>query len=335
MQPNETISETPQAGFDPNSPVGTFVVALALCLVCSFVVSFAAVALKPLQEKNAKNKMMRNVLIAAGIWENGKHTDADIPQLFQNVSVILWDLPEGETTGSQNTTLNLDDYDQQKAVSTVEGSIAIPTDLDLAGIKKREKVSRVYIVRTADGGIDKLVLPVYGKGLWSTLYGFLAVDASTHESRGITFYKHAETPGLGGEVDNPKWKAHWADAKSPLQLRDAEGNVVLDVTKPGNANQPNEVDGLSGATITSNGVENTIRYWLGKNAFGPMLDQLASGTVPFTLPESGSADSAVDGVSNPEVATPTETATDESSSPTDDEASTPDAASAPANETTN
>ncbi|MCA9087116.1 MAG: Na(+)-translocating NADH-quinone reductase subunit C [Planctomycetaceae bacterium] len=283
MQPNETTSEEAKSGFDPNTPVGTFIVAATLCFVCSLIVSAAAVGLKPLQEQNAKNKMMRNVLIAAGVWQDGKNTDADIPELFKNIDVILWNLPEKDgETGSLNKELKAADYDQAAAASTPGGSMAIPAADDVSGIKRREKVSKIYLVRDADGKVNKIVLPVYGKGLWSTLYGFLALDASTREARGITFYKHAETPGLGGEVDNPKWKSLWSNTNSPLVLRDDQGQTILDVTKPGNATQPNQIDGLSGATITSSGVENTIHYWLGPNAFGPFLDQFASGELSLT-----------------------------------------------------
>ncbi|MCA9032186.1 MAG: Na(+)-translocating NADH-quinone reductase subunit C [Planctomycetaceae bacterium] len=277
MQPNETDIEESK-GFDPNSTSGTFIVAVVLCLVCAVAVSLAAVGLRDLQDRNAKNKMMRNVLIAAGIWDDTKHTDADIPTLFENIDTRLWNLPaDGKPNGSFNTELSLDSYNQEDAASTPAGSIEIAADADVAGIKRREKVSRVYFVKDDAGKVTSIILPIKGKGLWSTLYGFLAVDATTRESRGITFYKHGETPGLGGEVDNPKWKQKWRGGDSSLLLRGDDGKVSLDVVKPGNASTASQIDGLSGATITSNGVENTIHYWLGPDAFGPFLDEFASG----------------------------------------------------------
>jgi Na+-transporting NADH:ubiquinone oxidoreductase subunit C len=121
---------------------------------------------------------------------------------------------------------------------------------------------------------DQVVLPIYGKGLWSTLYGFLALDANANTVRGITFYEHAETPGLGGEVENPGWKAQW----NGKNVFDDQGEVALEVIKgavPGNSPQADhQIDGLSGATITGRGVSNLVRYWLGADGFGPYLDKL-------------------------------------------------------------
>lgn len=261
--------------FDPDSTFGTLIVALVLCLVCSLVVSAAAVGLRPMQAKNEENKKKKNVLIAAGIWDES-NTYSDIPELFKPIETILVNLPgrsdDAPLAGTLNETVDPASFNQKKAAKDPAQSVEIPRELDLAGIKRRERVSEVYVVRE-DGKVKMFVLPIYGKGLWSTLYGFLAVDADTETARGITFYQHGETPGLGGEVENPKWKAQWPGKT----VRNEEGEPVLDVTKPGYASSENEVDGLSGATITSDGVENTIRYWLGEDAFGPFLERYESG----------------------------------------------------------
>jgi Na+-transporting NADH:ubiquinone oxidoreductase subunit C len=117
-----------------------------------------------------------------------------------------------------------------------------------------------------------LVLPIQGLGLWSTLYGFLAIDADGNTIRGITYYQHAETPGLGGEVDNPRWKSLWPGRK----IYD-DGEPAIQVIKGAAgppAQDPYRVDGLSGATLTSNGVTFMLEFWLGPNGFGPYLDRL-------------------------------------------------------------
>ena len=146
----------------------------------------------------------------------------------------------------------------------------IPSAKDSAGIKKRSKLEKIYYVKD-NGVITQVVLPVNGKGLWSTLYGFMALTPDTKTVLGLGFYQHGETPGLGGEVDNPKWKAQWA-GKAAF---DNEWNPVLKVIKgsvnPGNTDAQHQVDGLSGATITSNGVTGLVRYWLGDHGFGPFL----------------------------------------------------------------
>lgn len=270
---NQDVSETSEdkKKFDPNSFFGTLVVAVVLCLVCSFVVSTAAVGLRPLQQKNQKNKQQRNVLIAAGIWEED-YTDAKIPELFENIETIAVNLPgrgkDLPEAGSENGDVDITSYNQLKASKDPEQSIIIG-DADVAGIKRRETVSLVYLINGKSGELETIVLPIYGKGLWSTLYGYLALEADARTVKGITFYQHGETPGLGGEVDNPKWKAKW----SGKVVVNENGEPIIEVTKPGAASEDYQVDGLSGATITSAGVEKTIDYWLGDDAFGPFLDK--------------------------------------------------------------
>jgi len=271
---NQDVSETSEdkKSFDPNSFLGTLVVAVVLCLVCSFVVSTAAVGLRPLQQKNQKNKQQRNVLIAAGIWEEGKDSDADIPEEFEKIETIAVNLPgrgkDLPQAGEENSEVDITNYNQLKASKDPEQSIIIG-EADVAGIKRREKVSLVYLIKDKSGQLETIVLPIYGKGLWSTLYGYLALEADARTVKGITFYQHGETPGLGGEVDNPKWKAKWPGKV----VVNESGEPVIEVTKPGAASEDYQVDGLSGATITSAGVEKTIDYWLGDDAFGPFLDK--------------------------------------------------------------
>jgi Na+-transporting NADH:ubiquinone oxidoreductase subunit C len=117
-----------------------------------------------------------------------------------------------------------------------------------------------------------VVIPVEGKGLWSTLYGFLALDKDVNTIKGLTFYQHAETPGLGGEVDNPKWKALWPGRKAFGDDGQPKIAVIKGQAGPV-AEDPYQVDGLSGATITARGVSHLVQFWLGTNGFGPYLKQ--------------------------------------------------------------
>jgi len=118
-----------------------------------------------------------------------------------------------------------------------------------------------------------VVLPVYGKGLWSTLYGYLALKKDIETVQGLTFYEHGETPGLGGEVDNANWKAQWVGR----QVYDETGTPALGVSKgPAPEEDPFLVDGLSGATITSIGVSNLVQYWVSDEAYGSYLNKLKS-----------------------------------------------------------
>ena len=92
------------------------------------------------------------------------------------------------------------------------------THVDLT--EKREEVFKLipkeyhkYLLKKEDGSLDKIILPIHGYGLWSTLYGFIALEKNGNDIFGLQFYQHAETPGLGAEVDNPKWKAQWKGKK--------------------------------------------------------------------------------------------------------------------------
>jgi Na+-transporting NADH:ubiquinone oxidoreductase subunit C len=124
------------------------------------------------------------------------------------------------------------------------------------------------------GSIEKVILPIYGKGLWSTLYGFLALGKDLNTVEGITFYEHGETPGLGGEVDNPNWKALW---KGKMAFDDA-GTVALTVIKgkvdPSEENARYQIDGLSGSTLTTRGLDAMVKFWLGDQGYGAFLKQL-------------------------------------------------------------
>jgi Na+-transporting NADH:ubiquinone oxidoreductase subunit C len=155
-------------------------------------------------------------------------------------------------------------------------SQVVPAAVDIAGIKRRPRYAPVYLVPGEDG-IETIVLPVKGYGLWSTMYGFLALEGDGNTVKGLTFYQHGETPGLGGEIENPRWQARFSDKK----VYGAEGEVRLHVAKgatpPDAPNAEYVVDGISGATLTMNGVSHMIEYWLGERGFGPYLQRLRQG----------------------------------------------------------
>ena len=148
----------------------------------------------------------------------------------------------------------------------------IPSSEDIAQLKRMPKYMAVYFVKE-DGEIKEIILPIYGKGLWSTMYGFMALDSDLQTIRGFTFYEHGETPGLGGEVDNPNWKKIWKGKKA----FDEEWNVKIEVIKgrvdPSSDNAKYQIDGLSGSTLTTRGVDNLVKFWLGDNGYGPFLEK--------------------------------------------------------------
>ncbi len=247
----------------------TITVATLLCVVCSVIVSTAAVLLKPAQVANKELDFKRNILSAAGMLEQG----VKIEEQFKAVDVKIVDLSTGQFTDS-SAVGDLARYDQVKAAK--DPSLSSPVEDDIAKIGKREKYAKVYIAQSSDGK-EIVVLPVRGYGLWGTLYGFLAVEGDMNTVVGLGFYDHKETPGLGGEVDNPRWKAIWPGKK----LFDDQGNISIAIIKgtvdSAAAGSQYKVDGLSGATLTTRGVHNLIHFWLGEEGYGPFIANMKKG----------------------------------------------------------
>ncbi len=246
----------------------TLLVAFALCIVCSVIVSAASVALKPMQEANKAKDFKRNILLAAGMYEQG----TSIEEQFKNVETRIVDLSTGKYSNAVDPAV----YDQRKAADNPEMSKAIPPSEDPAKIKRMEQYAEVYIADNGKGG-KTLILPVRGYGLWSTLYGFLAIESDWNTIVGLGFYEHGETPGLGGEVDNPRWKNLWTGK----EIFNDQGDVAIQVIKgsvgDSTANAVHKVDGLSGATLTSRGVSTLVQYWLSNKGYGRFIENLKSG----------------------------------------------------------
>lgn len=258
-----------------DSMANTILVALILCLVCSSLVSLAAVALKPMQDVNKALDVQKNILDATGLAADQLGTTAgslskqQIDEMFERIETKMVDLSSGEYVEVSEEELKL--YDPRKAARDDALSVKIGETEYPIGLGQREKVAKVYLVRSTAGELEQIVLPVYGNGLWSTLYGFLALDKDLKTVKGITFYEHGETPGLGGEVDNPSWKEQWKG----LSVYSDDGQPEIGVSKgPAPTGSEYLVDGMSGATITSRGVSNLVRYWLSDDGFGHYLDNL-------------------------------------------------------------
>ena len=256
----------------------TITVALLLCVVCSIVVAASVVLLRPIQEKNKTLILKANILAAAGILKEGA-TAKDIEKSFERITPRLVDLDSGEyvepSVVGKETAI---EYDQQKAAKNPKLSERLEGDKDIASIKRREKYAKVYLLENGSD-VETIVLPVHGYGLWSTLYGFIALEGDANTIKGLGFYQHAETPGLGGEVDNPKWKAMWPGKKvyNFDQSTDPAIGLIKGGVDPSKPSAIYGVDSLSGATLTSRGVTNLLHFWLGEQGFQQYLDRIRKG----------------------------------------------------------
>lgn len=247
----------------------TLLVALALCVVCSLIVSTAAVSLKPAQEHNKTLDRKRNILAAAGLLKEGE----PVAKQFEQVTTRVIDLRTGKYTDDVDPA----SYEQKAAAKEASMSEKLSKKEDIAGIGRLEHYSLVYLVEK-DGKLDKVILPVRGYGLWSTLYGFLALESDANTIAGLGFYEHGETPGLGGEVDNPRWKALWP-GKQVYKDGEAAIHLIKGSVDPQSADAEYKVDGLAGASLTSKGVTHLMQFWLGEMGFKPFLKNLRAGEV--------------------------------------------------------
>lgn len=216
--------------------------AAAICIVCSLAISGTALGLRDLQNMNIEIDKKKNVLAAAGLVV----AKEKVLETFKaKVQAKVVNLKSGKVVETpvadlSNSQLSADIY----RMSTEDAQLR-----------------PVYLV--GQGAEQVTIIPIAGKGLWSTVYGFLALKTDRNTIKGVTFYKHGETPGLGGECDKEWFTSNFVGKT----LKDASGKVVFGVAKgkqsPANCKRyggiEHCVDGMSGATITSNGITELVQ----------------------------------------------------------------------------
>ena len=253
-----------------NDSIGkTLLVVLVLCLVCSIVVAGSAVGLKPLQQEQRALDKQRNILAVAGLMHDKMSADEVAEVYGSRVTPRLLDLKSGTMLEGDPGKFN-----QIQALKDPQQSIELSSSEDPAGIRRRSNMVEIYLIKDEKQQVQEIVLPIYGNGLWSMMYAFVALDTDGRTIKGITYYDQGETPGLGGEVENPNWRAQFVGKR----VVNDEGHPALKVMK-GAAPQGDlyAVDGLSGATLTANGVQHSFDFWMGELGFGPFLKQVREG----------------------------------------------------------
>lgn len=228
--------------------------AAGICVVCSLIVSGAAVSLKERQDLNKERDLRGNILTALQLVEEGESVPGEeIDRLWQERVELAVFTAEGELVQQGDTSYDRDDdgdvdlEDARLAREAVKGTDATPEILAL-------------YKRVEDGGsVGAWAMPVYGKGLWGPISGYLALAPDLSEVIGVTFFAPKETPGLGAEIQEPPFKKQWKGKKifedgDPKAIRVAKGKAA--------DQHPDEiehwVDGVSGATITSRGVDEMV-----------------------------------------------------------------------------
>jgi len=245
-------------------PLKPFYSVLVLAFICSTLVAGAAVGLRPLQEANKALDQKKNILYAAGLFDKTK----SIEDMFASIDTKVVDLATGSFVSKD--IVDPATFKQAKAAFTDEFGRSLTSEEDISKIKRLEKYSVVYLVKK-DGKTEQVILPVRGKGLWSTMFAYVSLDADMSTIKGVSFYEHGETPGLGGEIENKSWQKSWQDKK----IYSDSGDVALSFAKgkssASGAASIHEIDGLSGATLTTKGVDNLMEFWFGDHGFKPFI----------------------------------------------------------------
>ncbi|RIY32758.1 NADH:ubiquinone reductase (Na(+)-transporting) subunit C [Psittacicella gerlachiana] len=252
-------------------------------IVCAFIVAAAATALSQKQNEQIAANIQRFVLKVSDV----SYTEQNLGQAFNsNIEVKYVDRKTGNFIENLPADVQ-NDYDNLLVLSKFKQyTSTIPSAANTPGLKNNliADVLKVYLVKnTATGEIEKIVLPFYGNGLWSVMYGLLAVDAKDANTiTGITYYQQGETPGLGGEVENPLFTNQFV-GKKIYNLNGNNGNPTepkISLVKTISAeNQAYQVNALTGATLTSNGVNAQLEFWLGNYGFAKFLENVRTGEV--------------------------------------------------------
>ena len=261
-----------------NSLFKTFFVAIAVCAVCATLVSTANVVLRPIIEQNKLNFKRGNIVLAADLVKPG-YKASEIAPAFEKIDPQVYDLLK------EKFVTNADEFNpatfDERVLMNKDGYTLVPEGEVKPGVPTVPRYVTIYLVRNDKGELEKVILPFFGKGLWSTMYGFIALNNDFTTVGRLLYYDQLETAGLGGEVENPMWADKWIGKKAYDESGKAELKVIKGTVDPGDKNAAYKVDGISGATLTCKGVNNQIGYWL--NEYRGLLAQLKAGQIP---PES-------------------------------------------------
>ena len=240
-------------------------VALTVAFACALVVSTVSVGLRPLQKANLEAERRKQLEVVINAL-----ADIGQAQSIENLEARIVELASGRYDDTQDPAT----FNAEYAINKPGTSMLIPAELDLAGIKRRALHARVYLVRNPEGATELIILPVWGRGYQSSLRAWLVLDGDTSRILALKFYEHGETPGIGARIQEPGWEALWRDAP----IYDDSGVLRIGVrSRTGSTSAEDSgylIDGISGATRTTQGVDGLIRFWLGDSGFGPYLRRI-------------------------------------------------------------
>jgi Na+-transporting NADH:ubiquinone oxidoreductase subunit C len=250
-----------------DSPRRAILVVLLTALVCSGLVSAAVVVLRPIQLNNQMLDRSRNIMQLTGLLPADREIEDDnMLELYKSLDLRIIDID----AASYDEEIDPNTFSERQALADPDRSIAIPSNQDQAKLGRRSRFAPLYMVWNKDK-LDRVILPVRGSGMWSMLYGYIALEPDLNTISGMTFYEQNETPGLGDQITH----AHWLEQWKGRQIYDYEGNPRFRINEgtvePDSATAEFEVDALTGATVTANSVTSLMHYWFGPHGYQPFL----------------------------------------------------------------
>ena len=248
----------------PNeSRTKTILVAFLVAAVSAALVSGATVILRPIQSANrAAEEQARIAALVQGIPGMSTLLTRSGGQL----STVVVDLETGRAA-EDVTTANLD-----TALADPGNWTALGPGSDLAGLGHRPDYAQIFLLRDEADAVSLILLPLSGSGYGGRIDAILALRGDTNTIAGIAITGHSETPGLGARIEEASWQASFPGT----ELRDASGDMRFRVAR-GPASGVHEVDGITGATRTGRGITQMVRFWLGPDGYGPLLDAIERG----------------------------------------------------------
>jgi len=225
----------------------TMLVAVGVALFCSAMVTVAVHVLRPVQAAYASVERNRAIVVAAGLAEPGA-SDETVVRDYLRLDPEVVDLATGRiVAGADGRTFD------HWAVAGGDGSSTVP----------------IYL-RRESGRLVRVILPVDGQGMWSIIRGYLALAGDLDTVTAFVVYEHGETPGIGDRIEDPRWLALWTGKR----LRNAAGELAIDVSGDPSLAEANRVDAITGATVTSRAVGRLVRRWLGPEGYAATLAEL-------------------------------------------------------------
>jgi Na+-transporting NADH:ubiquinone oxidoreductase subunit C len=266
-----------------DSPIRALLTVLVTAVVCSFFVSASVVLLRPIQLNNKLLERSGNVLALTGLLPaDGQVGEEALLDLFKSLDARVVNIDDAEADNEFDPY----SFDGRKAAADPELSVAVPPAEDIASLGRRSKYKTIYLV-WKDGGLERVVLPIRGAGMWSMLYGYISLESDFNTIAGVTFYEQNETPGLGDQIAKPHWQARWVGKKLYEDTDDVLFHVAEGPVAAGASGADYQVDALTGATITANAVTALVQYWFGPHGYGPLLERMREQPPQKTAPPAG------------------------------------------------